>query len=375
MRVLAIEDDPIDQRAIQRGMLPEWECSVAPSLAEGMELVSSSNFDCILVDYRLPDGDGLSAIASLKEKDVPIIMLTGEGNEEVAVRALRGGATDYIKKGQISGGLLSRAILQNMEKKTLESELKFAQRELARKEKLNALGTMAAGVAHEMNTPLQYIFNNLEVVTRMLGESEAEETPHRQVILEALSDVTEGCELLRGLVSKLYVNSHPNSNQPKVCHPWICLNKAIELCGSDSSALIRSVSEKVKSCPEVVCRETDLVHVFINLINNAAGAIHSFHGSSAREIGELRFDAEVDGESVFISVQDNGGGIPEEIQGKVFDNFFTTKTVGQGSGQGLFLSYQRVVAVDGMLYFETEIDDGTTFFIRLQRVPKAESAG
>ncbi|MBI3475236.1 MAG: PAS domain-containing protein [Acidobacteria bacterium] len=273
------------------------------------------------------------------------------------------------------------------ERRDLEGQLQQAQ-------KLEAIGQLAAGIAHEINTPAQFVGDNLvflkdswasiqELIasgTRMSGEartgSVAEETVSKfeqaaadidflltEVPL-ALDQSREGVNRITMIVRAMKEFSHPGSREKQA----VDLNRAIETTVAVARNEWKYVSE-VKTdlspdLPLVPCLAGELNQVLLILIVNAAHAIGDVVGATGNK-GTITISTKQQDGAVEIAVRDSGGGIPEAIRSRIFEPFFTTKPVGKGTGQGLTLAYATVKKHDGKIWFESEMNKGTTFFVRL----------
>ena len=282
------------------------------------------------------------------------------------------------------------------ERRALESQLRHAQ-------KLEGIGQLAAGIAHEINTPTQFVTDNLTFLRdswtstyellekyreaiRNAGETlpagvaaalqQAEQSCDLEFIAaevpRAIDQSLDGARRVAKIVRAMKEFSHPDSADKTATD----LNKAIESTITVARNEWKYVSEVVKefeeTLPPVVCYPGDINQVVLNLIVNAAHAIKE--KMKEGEKGTITVGTRMRGEDVEISVRDTGNGISENIRNRVFDPFFTTKEVGKGTGQGLALAYTVVVKKHGgKIWFETEVGRGTTFFITLP-IKVAESA-
>jgi two-component system, NtrC family, sensor kinase len=274
------------------------------------------------------------------------------------------------------------------ERRSLESQLRQAQ-------KLEGIGHLAAGIAHEINTPTQFVTDNLSFMQdswksayelleryrstiRDFGGSmpenvreqiaEAEQACDLEFIStefpRAIEQSLDGARRVAKIVRAMKEFSHPDSAEKTATD----LNRAIESTITVARNEWKYVSELVtdfdSSIPAVVCYPGDINQVVLNLIVNAAHAIKE--RVKEGEKGRITLRTRNREEFVEISVEDTGAGIPAAIQGKVFDPFFTTKEVGKGTGQGLSFSYTVVVKKHGgKIWFETEVGKGTTFYFTL----------
>lgn len=246
--------------------------------------------------------------------------------------------------------------------------------------KMESIGQLAAGIAHEINTPSQFINDNLHFLqdcwkdaAPLLQKSLAGE--HRgsdEAILDetfaevpvALEDALEGVQRIKTIVTAMREFSHPQEKFVPTD-----LNHALETTSTVARNEWKYHSEVVFSLdpemPLVSCVPGDLNQAILNLLVNASHAIKTRFGGDKR-LGVIRLATKFLGERVRISVSDNGCGIPEKVRGRIFDPFFTTKGVGEGTGQGLYLAHNAIVKKHrGSLTFETELDVGSTFHIEL----------
>ena len=289
-----------------------------------------------------------------------------------------------------SAGLLITGA-DTTERKHLELQLRQAQ-------KLEAIGQLAAGIAHEINTPTQYVSDN----TRFLKESWAvihqllrlSKTLQEEAACGAISEGTiaelshsaemadldylleeipraieqslEGVQRVAKIVRAMKEFSHPGAEEKRA----IDINKAIETTITVARNEWKYVSEVEthfdENLPTVLCHAGEFNQVILNLIINSAHAIAQVVGDGVSGKGKITIATRHDEDWVEISVGDTGTGVPEEIRSRIFEPFFTTKPVGKGTGQGLALAHAVVVRRHGgSIWFDTEVGKGTTFYIRL----------
>ncbi|MEJ2082020.1 MAG: ATP-binding protein [Acidobacteriota bacterium] len=282
------------------------------------------------------------------------------------------------------------AFLDLTDRKRLETQLRHAQ-------KLEAVGQLAAGIAHEINTPAQFIGDNLsflsgafESLSRMVtayrasigvltasGESpevarkirETEAAADLKFIEEqvpaALQDAREGISRISTIVSAMKQFGHPDHGEKSQADLNHALRATLEIARNEYKH-VAEVETDFGDLPPVACYVGDLNQVFLNLLVNAAHAIADSPGRNGN-MGRIRLHTGRAGDDhVRIDIRDTGCGIPREIQERVFDPFFTTKEVGRGTGQGLAIA--RSIVVDkhhGSLTFDSEVGKGTTFTIIL----------
>lgn len=278
------------------------------------------------------------------------------------------------------------------ERKILESQLRHAQ-------KLESIGQLAAGIAHEINTPTQYVGDNtrfirdaftdinnvLEKYNELLDaarkgtidaelilkvEEEKEISDLEYLIAElpvAIQQSLEGVSRIARIVQSMKDFAHPGSTEKKA----VDLNRAIEstitVARNEWKYVADLETEFDDSLPLVPCFLSEFNQVVLNMVINASHSIGDVVGDGSKGKGKIKITTtKVNDDWAEVRVSDSGAGIPAEIQSKVFDPFFTTKEVGKGTGQGLAISHTVVVDKhNGKLSFETEEGKGTTFIIQL----------
>ncbi len=276
------------------------------------------------------------------------------------------------------------------ERQMLETQLHHAQR-------LEAVGTLAAGIAHEINTPMQFVSDNLrfvqqsvepladllkvmpEVLAAVQGPGVTPELSEKlrdaangvdvgflaAEIPAALGEMHEGVQRVTTIVRAMKDFSHPGHQGKQGAD----LNKAIATTiavARNEYKYVADVETDFGDVPHIECFVADLNQVFLNLLVNAAHAIREAIGEGNGKRGKIRVSTRQEGEWLEVRFADSGCGIPEKVRGKIFDQFFTTKAVGKGTGLGLAIA--RAVVVEkhhGTITFETELGKGTTFIVRL----------
>jgi PAS domain S-box-containing protein len=332
-------------------------------------------------------------------QDCPIVTVfaTGEGSRSDREYFWRTDGThlavDYSAFPVIEAGRIKGAVVcfnDITDRKRMEVELRHAQ-------KLEAVGGLAAGIAHEINTPIQFVGDNTRFLqdsfrdtTAMLAKYEdlceaARLGPVQSELLEevqavrkridwdylrleipkALDQMLDGIERVAKIVRAMKDFSHVDRSSQKTAAD---LNKAIQstlVVARSELKYVAEVQEDYGELPPVLCHLGDLNQVFLNLLINAAHAIGDVMKKTG-EKGRIVVRTRRDEDFVEISFSDTGSGISPAARDKIFDPFFTTKEVGKGTGQGLTLA--RAIVVEkhgGTLTFETELGKGTTFHVRL----------
>ena len=249
-----------------------------------------------------------------------------------------------------------------------DSERRKMQSQLMVSDRMASIGTLAAGVAHEINNPLAAVIANLDFIAASLvaddthGLSLARSASRlRAEIRGPLNDAQEAAQRMRFLVRDLKVFARAPGDAPTgPVDVEALLDSSLRMADNE----IRHRAHVVKqfgAVPSVQAREERLGQVFLNLLVNAAQALPD----GRAERNEIRVSTRLDGERVIVEVKDTGPGIPPQIIGRIFDAFFTTKDVGSGTGLGLAISHRIVTDLGGALTVESELGKGTTFRVAL----------
>jgi signal transduction histidine kinase len=425
-RVLFVDDDHAIHRSVAK-MLPAFElCSAydGPSALVAVEaaLTHGAELALVILDVAMPGWSGIETLERIwaVAPDTQALFCTG-GALDYRELQTRFGDTDAIlvvKKpfsqvelaqaaqalttkwrlqrearaqvGELESAVRARTAQLEAANGKLADELAWRDRvetEMRVSQRLEAVGQLAAGIAHEINNPLQYVGDHLEFVSdatadllALIGRIHACLGHHgnspvaidARLVFEsidipymsrelpgALEAIQGGIQRITSIVRAMKELSHPGTRDAQVAD----INRAIESALEISVNSYRCVAELEKHLaplPPVTCFIAELGQVFLNLIINAAQAMEG------QTRGKLVVTSALDGDHVAISVSDTGGGIPPEIQQRIFDPFFTTKELGHGTGQGL--SIARTIIVDrhaGSLSFASVAGRGTTFVIRI----------
>ncbi len=362
---------------------------VSPSVVPVLGYSESELTGTSLLDLVHPD-DRARAVATLsvhRLEDLPRRPL------EVRIRARDGSwrDTETIAGHMVLGNGTDRIILTTRdvtERKQLEFDLRLAQ-------KLESIGQLAAGIAHEINTPLQFVSDTgrfltaafsdlLDVLTaydelRLAADGAVDsgllrriEEAHddadivylRERVPEALRRTSAGVRHISEIVAAMHAFAHPSSRHTTKVDVNGAIRNALVVARNEYK-YVADVSTDLAPLPAVECNGGELGQVLINLIVNAAHAIADVVGESATK-GAIQISTRANTDQVSITVADTGTGIPLEVAERVFDPFFTTKGVGRGTGQGLAIARSIVVERHGgSLTFESAPGTGTTFEIRL----------
>ncbi|GEJ59160.1 sensor histidine kinase [Anaeromyxobacter diazotrophicus] len=324
--------------------------------AEALHGAREQGFDVALVDLRLPDGDGTALAPQLKEvaPDGEVVLLTGFATLESAVAAVRAGACAYLVKPCATQELLV-TVEQAMRQVRLHGEKRELSRRAQMAEKLAAVGTMTAGLSHEIRNPLNAAALQLTVLERRLQRLPAATQPP---LLEPLQLVRDEIRRLDHILEDFLQFARPREFQPHPVEVATVLTKVLDLLEGEAERRHIALERDLQPVPRVAGDEERLRQVVMNLALNALDAVG--RGGTVRVSCQVEEPAS--GE-VAIYVDDSGPGIAPELRDRIFEPFFTTKA--QGSGLGLSIVHAIVVQHGGSITIEDAPGGGARFALRL----------
>ncbi len=278
------------------------------------------------------------------------------------------------------------------------TDRRLLENQLMQAQKLESIGQLAAGVAHEINTPIQFITDNMrflqdafndlrDVIStcrELVGDESAsvfsvkdvKEAQNRfasidfdyllQEIPQAIEQSLGGLERVAHIVRSMKSFAHPGEQNMVQADINKALTDTITVSRNEWKYVAEMHMDLAPDLPQVPCYISELNQAFLNLVTNAAQAVAEAHGEHSQEQGVITLSTRCDGEWIEIRITDNGAGIPDAIKPRLFDPFFTTKEVGKGTGQGLVIVHNAIVKRHGgTVAVESEVGRGTTFVLRL----------
>lgn len=385
--ILIVDDEPFNLDLLEQELDDEYAVVRAENGVEALEKAESENPDLILLDIRMPEMDGLEAVRKLRESakhvTTPVIMLTAQSTTEEKVEGLDAGADDYITKpfdpddlharirSNLRIGRLQRELAEERnELKQALDDLRAAEVQLVHSEKMAGLGKLVAGVAHELNNPIGFIYANMGHFQRYVGQLremceasgfQGEAAEKAEKTFSTLDRLVESCsngaQRIKEIVLGLRAFSRLDEAERKTVDVHEGIDSTLTLLEHHMKDRI-TVTKDYGDLPLVECMPGQLNQVFVNLLTNAVDAVEGE--------GEVVITTRTEGdEHVSIGIRDTGAGIPDDVRSRIFEPFYTTKDVGKGTGLGLSISYGIVEKHGGSIAVESAAGEGTTFVVRL----------
>ena len=356
--ILLVEDNAGDRRLISE-MLAEasnvtFDVKYADRLQAAMEYLGQNRVEVILLDLGLPDSQGLETLRKVyaQVSELPIVVLTGLNDEMIGVQAVNEGAQDYLIKGQVDTHLLRRTIRYAIERKQAEERERQLQLQLNLSNRLASLGLMVEGIAHEINNPLTSVIGFAQMLT-------FEDIPENT--REDVKTIGDNAQRVADIMKNLLTFA----KQQKLERTYINVNDIIEATLKmraypleDSNITVTTQLDP--ALPSTMADATLLQQAFLNLVINAETAMKLAHGK-----GSLLIKTELISDTIQISFIDDGPGIAEANLVHLFDPFFSTRGVGQGTGLGLSVCYGIITEHNGRINVKSQLGKGSVFTVEL----------
>jgi signal transduction histidine kinase len=371
--VLLVDDEAAFRHNIARLMasrkIPTLE---AADGEQCLAILRETPLDVVILDMKMPGMNGLTVLNRIKQNHpgIEVVLLTGQASTRDGVEGIKSGAFDYLSKPVEIDHLVGK-IRQAQDKiareATHQRETEFRaqmERQMIATERLAALGTLAAGVAHEINNPLSVIRQSVKWLSLRMQKNADSISLTRDELEKVLTHIDTAVERARRITHQLLGSVRKNENH----FAEIDLDKLTDdtihmMAGAASDAKI-TLARELDPCLKTVWGNPEkLRQVLTNLVINA---VHATPGGGTVTIATQALD-----EDFTLSVTDTGIGIPEENLQRIFEPFFTTKPAGRGTGLGLYVSRSILDALGGTIAVESQVGRGTRFCVRLPKTPKS----
>ena len=400
--ILVVDDHENNCDLLQRRLKNQgYDINIANSGKEALEIVKIVEYDLILLDVMMPEMNGYEVLKQLKNDEIlriiPVIMISALDEIDIVIKCIEMGAEDYLQK-PFNATLLKARIDACLEKKRLRDqeimyikELKRTQSQLIQSAKMSGLGQIVAGIAHEINNPIGFIYSNIAHANNYIQDlfeliniyQEVYPNPSLAVeqlienidlefIQEDLYKLMNSMEIGAKRINNIVLNLRNFSRLDEAKMKPVDIHQGIDnslmllqhkLASQENLPKIKVIKEYSKFS-EINCYANQINQVFMNVLNNAIDALRKkplINNPKIRIVTQKN-----DKKNIIIRIIDNGCGISPELQKKIFEPFFTTKAVGSGIGLGLSSSYEIIVEIhQGKLQCQSELGKGTEFTIEI----------
>ncbi len=421
--ILIVDDEPANLAVLNQVLYGRYRVRAANSGMRALQVAGTEpRPDLILLDIVMPEMDGCSVLSRLKEdpatSDIPVIFVTDLESIADEENGLEMGAVDYITKPITPAILLARVrnhlvlkqasdflrdknayleaeVARRVEdNRIMHKERSDMERQLNQTHKMEAIGQLAGGIAHEINTPIQYVGDNLSFIQRSWGEysellvrygqllEAAREIPVLHSLIKQVEDEIEQCDMdfleveiptalqqsingviqVARIVRSMKEFARPSNGKMDPTDINKVIENALTVCKNEWKYVAEAITEYDSQLPQVPCLAVELSQVIFNLVVNAA---HAIEAAELDQKGQIAISTRVHDGMAEVRISDTGAGVPEAIRQDIFNPFFTTKSVGKGTGQGLAIAQDIVRKHHGALTMESDVGRGSTFIIRL----------
>ncbi|MBN2307348.1 MAG: response regulator [Candidatus Hydrogenedentes bacterium] len=372
--MIMIDDDPGDVELLRRLVeeVPDWDVdfSAFASAQEGRAELTRRAFDVVLLDYFLGSETGLDLVKKVRAAGDarPIIVLTGRGDEHIAVEVTRAGASDYLVKGELSSDLLRRAINGAIVQHELRKEKALLEEELRQTQRIETIGQLAGGIAHDFNNMLTGIIGHVDLALMEARGCDIETD---------LLQVQTTCRHMANLIQRLLGFSRRSKSDLGPTDLCQVVREA-EMVLSHTIPKNVQIEVKTIDAPLIVNGNGTMLHqVLLNLGINASEAMPK-GGTLTIRTRRVVADADFrfahpsakEGEYAYLEVEDTGRGIEEANLKRIFEPLFTTKDLDarKGTGLGLAVVWQNIKEHHGFVTVYSEVGQGTVFHLYLPLV-------
>jgi signal transduction histidine kinase len=370
IRLLLVDDETDFRRAIarrltKRGITP----AEAANGEECLRLLAEQPMDVVVLDVKMPGMNGIEVLGRIKEKhpETEVILLTGHSTTPDGVAGIKSGAFDYLTKPIELEQLVSKIqqardkILRAAEKKREAAYRARMEQQMIATERLASLGTLATGVAHEINNPLAIIKESAVWMRLILKNPQMADIPRREDFEKAIGKIETAIERARRITHQLLGSVQRQEATVVEVHLPALVAETLELLQREIANRNVSVQRETATEAETIWSDPyQLRQVLINLLTNAVQA--------SADGGRIDIRLRPQGEGgIALEIADTGKGIPKENLEKIFEPFFSTKPPGEGTGLGLFVTRGIVEKLGGHITVQSRLGAGSCFRVELPK--------
>jgi signal transduction histidine kinase len=374
--LLIVDDEPDLRKYLVESLQRDFVTASASTCAQGIALAKQLVPSCVLLDLMLPDGTGMDVLRAIRQeptlRDTKVLMLTANLDETVKIEALRHGADDFLSKPfgitevrTRVAGLIRSSHLQGLLRREHEElqrsleQLRETEIQLFQSEKMRGLGSLAAGLLHEINNPVHYTLLAIRSLKKDLAAG--------RDTTEVIADIESGVSRVGNIIQELRSFAYPEQSQLQKDFSLIeVIHTALRFTANATQAVTVHVTDADFQGVTVRGSQIQIGQVLVNLITNAANAL--------QKRGE-GYEAKIDvtgqraGERMVVTVADNGPGIPAADLNRVLEPFYSTAAPGSGLGLGLSICDTIVRNHGGSLVLKSTENVGTSVTFDLPLLP------
>ncbi len=406
-RILIVDDSATVRRSFAKVLSSSYECFEADSALDAMTELRNAEFDLVVTDIIMPGLSGIELLRKIVDEypGTAVVVISGVDRPQRALDAIRLGAFDYLIKPcdpevlqlTVERALERRTLLKNARQYKLDLEarnqelvrgkaqLERLQAQIVHSEKMASIGQLAAGIAHELNNPVGFLYGNLDLLDVCIADLLRLQRLYDQIPLSEqqsfeatalkneinydrtvgdlssiIADCRDGAERVKNIVQNLRTFSRLDEAEFKQTDIHEGIESTIRLLSRYFSGGHVALVKEYGDIPNIEAYSAQLNQVWTNLLVNAAQSLGT-------EDGEVRIKTYHDEDTIYVEVTDTGTGIETDILTRIFDPFFTTKAVGEGTGLGLSISFGIIERHHGKIEVRSKIGEGTCFKVHLPK--------
>ena len=378
IRMLLVDDEASFRNTLKKRLeLRGITLIEAASGEEGLAVLKEHPIHIVISDVKMPGMGGLELLEHIKADypEIEVILLTGHASTADGVAGIKSGAFDYLTKPIEFDHLISKVrqaydrILRREEQRQEARLRRRMEKQMILTERLASLGTLATGVAHEINNPLAIIRESAGWMGMILKKPEMADMPRKADFEKGIDKIEKGVERARRITHQLLEFVQKPEKSASETDLATLIQESVELVRREAiNQGVEVVCDLDENVEPIISDSYQLRQVLLNLVTNA---IHATKKNGRITLGLKRAEAN----SVQFLVSDTGSGIAPENLERIFEPFFTTKSPGKGTGLGLFVTQGIVERLGGTIEVASALNAGTTFTVTLPRSLKPPETG